>query len=134
MARRCFRPHAWLYANLASAFGAGRVVSHPLTLLHLAAFLLPLGRVADIYGQRLLWLVGTAFFAAFSLGVSLAPTSVGFTAICALLGLSSAAYVPAGVGVLGSYFAPGPTKNRAFASLGAGQVSRLERIRGPRTR
>lgn len=73
-----------------------------LNALVLGAFLLPFGRVADIIGPRIVFLGGTAFFSLFSLAVALAPTNIGFSALCALLGLGAAANMPAGVGILGS--------------------------------
>lgn len=92
-----------------------------LYALILGAFLLPAGRLADVYGHRLLFLIGTAAIFLLSLAVALSPNSSGFSAFCALLGLGAACNVPAGVGILGNFFEPGPLKNTAFASLGAGQ-------------
>ncbi|KAM0787720.1 hypothetical protein ACM66B_003779 [Microbotryomycetes sp. NB124-2] len=89
--------------------------------LVLGSLLLPSGQLADVYGHRALFLAGTVMYFAVSVGVALAPNSIGFSALCALLGIAAAANTPAGVGVLGSYFSPGPAKNQAFASLGAGQ-------------
>lgn len=79
------------------------------------------GRLADIYSPRMLFLAGTAFYFALSIGVALAPDWQSFTALCCLLGLGASANTPSGVGVLGRYFEPGDSKNRAFACLGAGQ-------------
>ena len=84
-------------------------------------FLLPAGRLADIYTPRRLFLLGTTFYCALSIAVALSPNWQAFTAFYSLLGLGAAANTPAGVGVLGAYFEAGEAKNRAFASLGAGQ-------------
>lgn len=74
-----------------------------LYALILGAFLLPAGRLADVYGHRLLFLIGTAAIFLLSLAVALAPNSQGFSAFCALLGLGAACNVPAGVGILGNW-------------------------------
>ncbi|KAI5475192.1 SPX and EXS domain containing protein [Pseudohyphozyma bogoriensis] len=92
-----------------------------LYALVLGSFLLPSGRLADVHGHRPLFLVGTALFAVLSVMVAVSRNWQMFTTFAALLGLGAATNTPAGVGVLGAHFDPGEAKNRAFASLGAGQ-------------
>ncbi|KAG8953759.1 hypothetical protein FRC03_011673 [Tulasnella sp. 419] len=57
----------------------------------------------------------------FSIATSFVKGSLSFTIIMAALGLGPAILAPAASGILGSSFPPGPTKNIAFAMLGAGQ-------------
>lgn len=79
-----------------------------------------MGRLADIYSHRLLFLSGTTLFAAFSIAIALSNNFVAFTSVCTLLALGAAANTPAGTGLIGANF-DGESKNRAFAVLGAGQ-------------
>ncbi|KAF8679638.1 Major Facilitator Superfamily [Rhizoctonia solani] len=83
-------------------------------------FLLLSGRLADILGRRLLFLVGTAWFAAFSLGIAFAPSQVALIVLMALLGIGPAANTPAAVGLFGAHFT-GRAKEKAFAILGGAQ-------------
>jgi MFS family permease len=91
-----------------------------LNALTLACFLPLAGRLADVYGRRLVFLLGTVHFTLLTLAFSLAPNLVGLSVTAALLGFGPACFVPAAVGILGSTF-HGPVKTRAFAALGAGQ-------------
>ncbi|SCV74067.1 BQ2448_6499 [Microbotryum intermedium] len=102
---------------------AASALQWPLTLyaLVLGSTLLPMGRLADVYGPRLLFLIGTALYFIVSVAVALSPTSIGFSAFCSMLGICAAANTPSGIGILGRHFEPGPRKNIAFALLGAGQ-------------
>jgi MFS family permease len=77
---------------------------------------------ADVYGRRLLFLVGTSIFALLSLAIALSSNFISLTVFTALLGFGPAAFTPAGTGILGSNLPPGKKKNIAFAILGAGQV------------
>ncbi|EUC65524.1 MFS transporter [Rhizoctonia solani AG-3 Rhs1AP] len=83
-------------------------------------FLLLSGRLADILGRRLLFLVGTSWFAAFSLGIAFAPSQVTLIVLMALLGIGPAANTPAAVGLFGAHFT-GRAKEKAFAILGGAQ-------------
>ncbi|KAB5593861.1 transport protein [Ceratobasidium theobromae] len=78
-------------------------------------FLLLSGRLADILGRRLLFLVGTGWFAALSLAIAFSPSQVVLIILMALLGMGPAANTPAAVGLFGSYFS-GRAKEKAFAS------------------
>ncbi|KAK7461922.1 hypothetical protein VKT23_008353 [Stygiomarasmius scandens] len=83
--------------------------------------LLPFGRLGDIYGGRPMFLVGSAWFAIWSLAASFARSPVAFILFVAFKGLGAAANTPAGVSLFVKYFPPGPARNRAFGILGAGQ-------------
>lgn len=98
-----------------------------LLTLSLLQLLLPAGRLADIYTPRLLFLVGAASFSLISLGIALAPTSVGFSALCSILGVAAALNIPSGVGILGRYFPAGQKKN-------LGEYESFQRSRRPKHR
>ncbi|KAK7028533.1 MFS general substrate transporter [Favolaschia claudopus] len=95
----------------------------PLTVFSLAygCTLLLFGRMADIFGGRVLFLVGSAWFSVWSIGTALAPNLTSITIFLAMLGLGAAANTPAGIGIIASHFPPGPRRNTAFGVLGAGQ-------------
>ncbi len=57
-------------------------------LLALAVLLVPMGKVGDRYGRRLLMLIGTAGFALSSLGVGLVGSIGGVIAFRAVLASS----------------------------------------------
>ncbi|KAG9086437.1 hypothetical protein FRC06_003087, partial [Ceratobasidium sp. 370] len=83
-------------------------------------FLLLSGRLADILGRRLLFLVGTGWFAALSLAVAFSPSQVALILLMALLGLGPAANTPAAVGLFGAHFS-GRAREKVFAILGGAQ-------------
>jgi MFS family permease len=84
-------------------------------------FLLFFGRVADLFGRRLLFLLSLAFFSIFLLITGFATNAYFLDVFCGLLGLSSAASVPPAIGKLGAvYNKPSRRKNRAFACFSAG--------------
>ncbi|KAJ6448959.1 hypothetical protein C8R47DRAFT_1265645 [Mycena vitilis] len=95
----------------------------PLTVFSLAygCTLLLFGRMGDIYGGRILFLAGSAWFAVWSIGTALAPNLTAITLFMAMLGLGAAANTPAGIGIIVSHFPPGARRNTAFGVLGAGQ-------------
>ncbi|CEL58277.1 putative MFS-type transporter C1683,03c OS=Schizosaccharomyces pombe (strain 972 / ATCC 24843) GN=SPBC1683.03c PE=3 SV=1 [Rhizoctonia solani AG-1 IB] len=106
-----------MYADLSQSDLQWPVSVYSLTY---GCFLLLSGRLADILGRRLLFLVGTAWFAAFSLGVAFAPSQVALIVLMALLGIGPAANTPAAVGLFGAHFT-GRAKEKAFAILGGAQ-------------
>ncbi|KAG8711818.1 hypothetical protein FRC08_015392 [Ceratobasidium sp. 394] len=83
-------------------------------------FLLLSGRLADILGRRLLFLVGTGWFAALSLAVAFSPSQVALILLMALLGIGPAANTPAAVGLFGAHFT-GRAREKVFAILGGAQ-------------
>ncbi len=84
-------------------------------------FLLFFGRVADLFGRRLLFLVSLAFFSVCLLITGFATNAYFLDVFCGLLGLSSAASVPPAIGKLGAvYDKPSRRKNRAFACFSGG--------------
>ncbi|KAG0696619.1 major facilitator superfamily domain-containing protein [Suillus ampliporus] len=89
--------------------------------LSYGCLLLFCGRLGDIFGGRLMFLVGSVWFAIWSLATAFAPTSTIFIVDMALLGIGSAANTPAAIGLCSSYFPPGTNRNKAFSALGVGQ-------------
>ncbi|KAJ7330394.1 major facilitator superfamily-domain-containing protein [Mycena albidolilacea] len=95
----------------------------PLTVFSLAygCTLLLFGRMGDIFGGRIMFLAGSAWFSIWSIGTALAPNLTSITIFLAMLGLGAAANTPAGIGIIASHFPAGPRRNTAFGILGAGQ-------------
>jgi MFS family permease len=84
-------------------------------------FLLFFGRVADLFGRRMLFLSSLAFFSICLLITGFATNAYFLDVFCGLLGLSSAASVPPAIGKLGAvYDKPCRRKNRAFACFSGG--------------
>ncbi|KAH7026284.1 major facilitator superfamily domain-containing protein [Microdochium trichocladiopsis] len=84
-----------------------------------AAFLLPCARLSDQYGARVVFLAGHAWLLVWSIvaGFSVSPDMM--IACRALQGLGAAAFMPAGIALLGQTYRPGPRKNFVFAIYGA---------------
>ncbi|KAF7349747.1 MFS general substrate transporter [Mycena sanguinolenta] len=95
----------------------------PLTVFSLAygCTLLLFGRMGDIFGARIMFLLGSAWFSVWSVGAGLARNLASITIFLAMLGLGAAANTPAAIGVLASRFPPGSRRNTAFSILGAAQ-------------
>ena len=83
-----------------------------------ASFLLPLGRLADMYGGYIVYIAGLAWFVVWSVIAGFATNAVMLIVCRALQGLGPAAFLPAGLGLLGSIYRPGPRKNLLFALYG----------------
>ncbi|TQN64093.1 Drug resistance protein, partial [Colletotrichum shisoi] len=83
------------------------------------AFLLPLGRLGDMYGGYLTFNAGLAWFFVWCLVAGFSNNYLMLIVCRALQGLGSAAYLPAGIMLLGKSYRPGPRKNLVFALYGA---------------
>ncbi|OHE91327.1 major facilitator superfamily transporter [Colletotrichum orchidophilum] len=83
------------------------------------AFLLPLGRLGDMYGGYLTFNAGLAWFFIWCLVAGFSNNYMMLIVCRALQGLGSAAYLPAGIMLLGKIYRPGPRKNLVFALYGA---------------
>ena len=83
------------------------------------AFLLPFGRLADIYGGYPVFLFGLVWFTLWSLIGGFSHNYLMLNFCRALQGLGPAAFLPAGVSLLGSIYRPGPRKNIVFSLYGA---------------
>ncbi|KAL0943024.1 MFS multidrug transporter [Colletotrichum truncatum] len=83
------------------------------------AFLLPLGRLGDMYGGYYVFNIGLAWFFVWCLIAGFSNNYLMLIFCRALQGLGSAAYLPAGIMLLGKIYRPGPRKNLVFALYGA---------------
>jgi MFS family permease len=88
--------------------------------LTMGCSLLLVGTVADVVGNRPIFLTGCALLSAFTLGCSLARTGIELIAFRALQGIAMAFCMPTAVGLITSNFPAGRGRNIAFACLGGG--------------
>ncbi|XPS92338.1 hypothetical protein M3J09_001735 [Ascochyta lentis] len=88
--------------------------------LTFGCFLLLWGRLADVYGRRLIFLWGSAFFTITSIIPPFITNEIGFDIMRGLQGLAAAAMAPTALGILGVTFPPGRMKDIAFGCFGAG--------------
>ncbi|KAI0251788.1 putative efflux transporter [Lactifluus subvellereus] len=85
-----------------------------------ACFLLPCGRLADLYGRKLVWLVGYLTMAVFGLGSGFADAGIMLDILRGFQGIGAAAMIPASLGILARAFPPGPARSIAFSTFSAG--------------
>ncbi|KAK7211548.1 hypothetical protein V2G26_018726 [Clonostachys chloroleuca] len=83
------------------------------------AFLLPFGRIGDMYGGYALFNAGMVWFLIWNLVAGFSQNFIMLIVCRALAGLGPAAYLPASIALLGKIYRPGPRKNRVFALYGA---------------
>ncbi|KAL2825251.1 major facilitator superfamily domain-containing protein [Aspergillus pseudoustus] len=83
------------------------------------AFLLPLARLADIYGPRLIFNTGLIWFLIWSFIAAWSQNYKMLIVCRALQGLGPSAFLPAGIMLIGSIYRPGPRKNLVFSLYGA---------------
>ncbi|EMC92398.1 hypothetical protein BAUCODRAFT_287436 [Baudoinia panamericana UAMH 10762] len=88
--------------------------------LAFGCFLLLWGRLADVYGKRLIFIWGSAWVCLVTLLCPFIPNEIGFDVFRGLQGLGAAANVPTAIGILGVTFPPGTARNYAFATYSAG--------------
>src|SRR5207253_6597926 len=82
-------------------------------------FLLLGGRVADIAGRRLMFVLGLALFTAGSLLCGLAWTHGALIGFRALQGFGAAFVAPAALSLIYALFDEGPDRNHALGIMGA---------------
>lgn len=95
----------WIVSSYSLAFGT---------------FLLLWGRLADVYGKRPIFILGSAWVCIVTLICPFIPSEIGFDTMRGLQGLGAAANVPTAIGILGVTFPPGKAKNYAFAAYSSG--------------
>ncbi|RMZ70723.1 major facilitator superfamily transporter [Pyrenophora seminiperda CCB06] len=83
------------------------------------AFLLPLGRLADMFGGYLVFNLGLAWFLVWSIIAGFSQNYTMLIVCRALQGFGPAAFLPSGIMLLGSIYRPGPRKNLVFSLYGA---------------
>ncbi|KAG8782667.1 hypothetical protein FRC16_002565 [Serendipita sp. 398] len=82
--------------------------------------LLLFGRLADLYGRKLTWMLGMAFSIIFTLGCGFSATAIQLIVLRAMSGIGQAATVPAAIGILAHSFPPSRARSTAFATFAAG--------------
>ncbi|KAL4887269.1 major facilitator superfamily domain-containing protein [Aspergillus karnatakaensis] len=83
--------------------------------------LLIFGAVADVVGDKRVWLTGSVLFAVFTLACGLAQTGNQLIAFRTLLGIAISMCLPCAVSLMTRTFPPGKARNMGFASMGMGQ-------------
>ena len=83
-----------------------------------ASFLLPFGRLADMYGGYPVYLGGLLWFAIWSVIAGFSRNEFMLNFCRALQGLGPAAFLVSGVSLIGSTYRPGPRKNIIFSLYG----------------
>ncbi len=85
--------------------------------LTLAGFLLLSGRAGDIYGQKKLFIIGVALFAAASLTGGFAPSLLFLVTSRAIQGVGAAISSVTALAIFATIFPEGQQRNRAFGAL-----------------
>jgi MFS family permease len=83
------------------------------------AFLLPFGRLADIFGGYIVFCAGLGWFLIWSIIAGFSQDYIMLIVCRALQGFGPAAFLPSGIMLLGSIYRPGPRKNLVFSLYGA---------------
>ncbi|KAK0704073.1 major facilitator superfamily domain-containing protein [Lasiosphaeria miniovina] len=83
------------------------------------SFLLPFGRLADIYGAYIVFTLGMAWFCLWCLITGFSHTYTMLIVARALGGLGPAAFLPASVMLISKTYCPGPRKNLVFGLYSA---------------
>jgi len=83
------------------------------------AFLLPSGRLSDMFGGYAIFNAGLLWFMVWSLVAGFSTGDAMLTAARALQGLGASAFLPSGIMLLGSTYRPGPRKNLVFGLYSA---------------
>ncbi|KAM3068327.1 hypothetical protein ACMFMG_009465 [Clarireedia jacksonii] len=84
------------------------------------AFLLLWGKLGDVYGRKLLFILGASFAAATCIGTAFSPVEICLYIMRALHGLASAVTIPTAIGIIGHTIPPGRVKNYCFAFYSGG--------------
>ncbi|KAK8080059.1 major facilitator superfamily transporter [Apiospora hydei] len=105
------------FSSTAPSAGAWTWPSNVFSLVA-GAFLLPVGRLADLYGGRVVYLGGLVWLFFWALVGGFSANYVMLVVIRALQGLGASAFLPAGINLMGSMYRPGPRKNTVFSLYG----------------
>ncbi|KAF2468938.1 MFS general substrate transporter [Lindgomyces ingoldianus] len=89
--------------------------------MSVGTFILPAGRLGDMYGHKRIYLIGWAWFAIWSLitGFSYSSGPILFSICRAFQGIGPALLVPNAVALIGRTFPVGQKRNIGFACFGA---------------
>ncbi|EKG12212.1 Major facilitator superfamily [Macrophomina phaseolina MS6] len=83
------------------------------------AFIFPFGRLTDMHGGRIVFICGLLWYTVWCLIGGFSQNYVMLIWCRALAGLGPAAFLPAGIRLLGTFYRPGPRKNLVFSLYGA---------------
>ena len=78
-----------------------------------------MGRLADMYGGKFMFVLGMIWLTIWSLIGGFSTNEIMLDFCRALQGLGPAAFLPSGLSLLGGFYRPGPRKNVAFCVYGA---------------
>ena len=96
--------------SIGNDFGSDAILLNLVATVYLLAtamFLLPFGRMGDIYGRKRIFTMGIIVFTASSLLCAMAPSMTWLIAFRVLQGIGSAMIFGTGVAILTSVFPPG---------------------------
>lgn len=95
----------------------------PAAVYALAAgcLLLIFGAVADVIGAKLMWVIGSFLYVAFTIGVGFSRTSLQIILFRTFLGIAISMCLPTAVSLITNTFPRGSWRNTAFAMNGMGQ-------------
>ncbi|KAI0668013.1 efflux transporter [Trametes maxima] len=82
--------------------------------------LLFLGRIADLYGRKYVFMLGCLLMCVFGLGCGFAQDEITLDVLRGMQGIGAAACIPAALGILAHNFPPSPLRSVAFATFAAG--------------
>ncbi|KAG2147757.1 major facilitator superfamily domain-containing protein [Suillus bovinus] len=82
--------------------------------------LLFFGRLADLYGRKRAFMLGTLCQVAFSLGCGFAQDGLTLAVLRGFQGVGGAATIPSALGILAHAFPPSRARSTAFATFAAG--------------
>ncbi|KAK0236923.1 efflux transporter [Armillaria nabsnona] len=78
------------------------------------------GRLADLYGRKLVFMAGSTWLAIFTLACGFAQDEITLDVLRGMQGIGVAAALPASMGILAHAFPPGKIRSIAFSSFAAG--------------
>ncbi|KAG1735286.1 major facilitator superfamily domain-containing protein [Suillus paluster] len=82
--------------------------------------LLFFGRMADLYGRKKAFMIGTLLQIAFSLGCGFSQNGLTLAVLRGFQGVGGAATIPSALGILAHAFPPSRARSLAFATFAAG--------------
>ncbi len=92
-------------------------------MLALAAFLIPGGRLGDIFGRKRMLIVGLAIFGLCSLGAGLAPNAEVVIAFRIVQGIGAAIIFPLAIAIITDAFPPEKTMRAIGNAYGIGAIA-----------
>ena len=89
--------------------------------LSAGCLLLIFGAVADVVGAKLIWMIGSFLYVAFTIAVGLSRTGIQMILCRTFLGVAISMCLPTAVSLITNTFPRGTWRNVAFATNGMGQ-------------